>query len=134
MVTLGGRRGEKPPGDPNRGPDRRPREGQSRHGGARQVRQRVPRLRRGAGYLQCRHTKRRRPADPRIAPPHYFLAGAYGLKGELDRAAAELTEAERLTGSDRYSTIARVRANGDLNTPAVRDRFEGVFLAGLRKA
>ena len=75
-----------------------------------------------------------RRADPKIAPPHYFLAGAYGLKGELDRAAAELTEAERLTGSDRYSTIARVRANGDLNTPAVRDRFEGVFLAGLRKA
>jgi len=75
-----------------------------------------------------------RHADPRIAPPHYFLACAYGLKGELDRAAAELAEAERLTGSDRYSTIARVRANGDLNTPAVRDRFEGIFLAGLRKA
>jgi len=75
-----------------------------------------------------------RRADPRIAPPHYFLAGAYGLNGELDRAAAELAEAEKLTGSDRYSTIARVRANGDLNTPAVRDRFEGIFLAGLRKA
>jgi hypothetical protein len=52
----------------------------------------------------------------------------------VDRAAAELAEAQKLTGSDRYSTIARVRANGDLNTPAVRDRFEGVFLAGLRKA
>ena len=74
-----------------------------------------------------------RRADPRIAPPHYFLAGAYGLKGELDRAKAELAEAQKLTGSDRDSTIARVRANGDLYTPAVRDRFESTF-AGLRKA
>jgi adenylate cyclase len=75
-----------------------------------------------------------RRADPRFAPAHYFLAGAYGLKGELNRAAAELAEAQKLTGSDRYTTIARVRANGDLNTPALRDRFEGTFLVGLRKA
>jgi adenylate cyclase len=75
-----------------------------------------------------------RRADPRASPPHYFLAAAYGLKGELDRAAAELAEAHRMLGSDRYLTIARVRANGDLNTPALRNRFEGVFLAGLRKA
>ena len=75
-----------------------------------------------------------RSADPRSAPTHHFLAAAYGLKGELDRAAGELAEAQSLTGSDRYSTIARCRANGTLNTPAIRDRFEGIFLAGLRKA
>jgi TolB-like protein/class 3 adenylate cyclase/Tfp pilus assembly protein PilF len=75
-----------------------------------------------------------RSAYPRSAPPHHFLAAAYGLKGELDRAAGELAEAQSLTGSDRYSTIARCRANGILNTPAIRDRFEGIFLAGLRKA
>jgi hypothetical protein len=66
--------------------------------------------------------------------PRWFLACAYGLKGELDRAAAELAEAQRLTPSGRHSTIARVRANGNLNAPAIRDRFEGIFLVGLRKA
>jgi len=75
-----------------------------------------------------------RRANPKAAGPRWFLACAYGLKGELDRAAAELAEAQRLVGSDKYSTIARVRENGPLNTPALRDRFEGVFLVGLRKA
>ena len=75
-----------------------------------------------------------RRANPKYAGPRWYLACAYGLKGELDRAAAELAEAERLLGSDKYSTIARVRENGPLNTPALRDRFEGIFLAGLRKA
>ena len=75
-----------------------------------------------------------RRADPRYSGARWYLACAYGLKGELDRAAAELAEAQRLVGSDKYSTIARVRENGPLNTPALRDRFEGVLLAGLRKA
>jgi len=75
--------------------------------------------------------RRANPSDP---APRWFLASAYGLKGELDRAAAELAEAQRLTGSDRFSTIAHVRANGNLNAPGIRDRFEGIFLVGLRKA
>ena len=75
-----------------------------------------------------------RSADPLFYSGRYFLASAYGIKGELDRAAAELAEARRLNPTDRYSTIARVRANGDLNTPAVRAQFEMIFLAGLRKA
>jgi TolB-like protein/DNA-binding winged helix-turn-helix (wHTH) protein len=75
-----------------------------------------------------------RRTDPRTPQPHYFLASAYGLKGELGHAAAELAEAQRLLGSDRYSTITRTKANGDLNTPALRDRFEGIFLVGLREA
>jgi adenylate cyclase len=75
-----------------------------------------------------------RSADPLIHNARYFLASAYGAKSELDRAAAELAEARRLNPTDRYSTIARVRANGDLNTPAVRTQFETIFLAGLRKA
>ena len=75
-----------------------------------------------------------RSIDPLDASTHYRLASAYGIKGELDRAAAELAEARRLNPTDRYSTIARVRANGDLNTPAVSAQFETIFLAGLRKA
>ena len=75
-----------------------------------------------------------RRADSRNSAVPWTPASAYGLKGKLDRAAAELAEAQRLTPSGRYSTIARVRANGNLNAPAIRDRFEGIFLVGLRKA
>ena len=44
--------------------------------------------------------------------PHFraFLASAYALNGEIERAAAELAEARRLVGDDRYSSIARLRA------------------------
>ena len=42
------------------GADCRAREGQGRQGGAWRVRQRVPRLLRGAGHLLCRHPKGRR--------------------------------------------------------------------------
>jgi predicted Zn-dependent protease len=52
-----------------------------------------------------------RRVDPADAPLQYFLASAYGLKGERDRVAAELAEGHRLMGSDRCSSIARVRAN-----------------------
>jgi TolB-like protein/class 3 adenylate cyclase/Tfp pilus assembly protein PilF len=75
-----------------------------------------------------------RRSDSKFPGPPWFLASAYGLNGELDRATAELAEAQALTRSDKYSTIAHVRTNGTLNTPATRDRFEGIFLVGLRKA
>jgi TPR repeat protein len=73
-------------------------------------------------------------ANPAIAAPHYGLAVVYGNKGELARAAAELAEARKRDSTDRHTTIARGRANGDLNTPVLRTQFEGIFLAGLRKA
>jgi adenylate cyclase len=75
-----------------------------------------------------------RSAQPTAAPPHSFLAAAYGLKGELERARAELAEGLKLLGSDRYGTIARTRANGDLYTPALRDRWETTYFAGIRAA
>jgi len=67
------------------------------------------------------------------------LASAYGLNGDLDRAAAELAEARRLSGDDRYSSIARLEAAGYTGAgywgvPKIRALFETTFFAGLRKA
>jgi TolB-like protein/DNA-binding winged helix-turn-helix (wHTH) protein len=41
---------------------------------------------------------------------HIRLASAYALRGEPERAAAELAEARRLSGDERYSSIARLKA------------------------
>jgi adenylate cyclase len=77
-----------------------------------------------------------RDANPARLPPHSFLASAYGLKGETERAAAELAEARRLVGDDRFSSIARqrVRIVRNVESPAIRGLFETTFLVGLHKA
>jgi adenylate cyclase len=71
------------------------------------------------------------PAHPKI---HLYLAAAYALKGETARAAAELAEARRLVGDDRFSSIARLHAADYLGVPNVRALFEATYFAGLRKA
>jgi hypothetical protein len=68
---------------------------------------------------------------------HSLLAAALGVKGDAARAAAELAEyyeAAKGHADSRFATIALVRKNGDLNTPALHDRFEEFLIAGLRKA
>jgi tetratricopeptide (TPR) repeat protein len=75
-----------------------------------------------------------RSAQPKAFPTHWFLAAAHGFKGELEPARAKLAEALRLTGSDRYSSVAKSRANGELYTPALRDRWETVYFPGIRAA
>ena len=78
-----------------------------------------------------------RLANPPFPPPHALLAAAYGLKGDLARAKAELAEtlaSLKQRNSDRYGTIAKVRQNSDWNTPPLHDRFEQYFITGLRKA
>jgi tetratricopeptide (TPR) repeat protein len=63
------------------------------------------------------------------------LAAAYALRGETERAAAELAEAQRLSSDDRYSSIARGKVVvPHLGVPKVRELFERTHLAGLRKA
>ncbi|HEY1430910.1 MAG TPA: winged helix-turn-helix domain-containing tetratricopeptide repeat protein [Stellaceae bacterium] len=78
-----------------------------------------------------------RRANPRFAVAHSLLAAALGVKGDAVRAAAELAEyyeAAKGHADSRFATIALVRKNGDLNTPALHDRFEEFLIAGLRKA
>jgi tetratricopeptide (TPR) repeat protein len=63
-----------------------------------------------------------------------WLASAFGLKGETERAAAELGEARRLSGDGRYSSVTLLRADRHWGVPKIRALFETTFLAGLRKA
>ena len=55
--------------------------------------------------------------------PHWegCLAAAYGLKGRTERASAELAEA-RLLSDGRYSTIAHLKAAGQWQPAAVRNK------------
>jgi tetratricopeptide (TPR) repeat protein len=65
------------------------------------------------------------------------LASAYALRGETERAAAELAEAQRLDGGDVFSSIAHLKAfpgGGWLGVPKTRALFEATYFAGLRKA
>jgi adenylate cyclase len=75
-----------------------------------------------------------RSAIPAHPGPHALLASAYALKGESERAAAELAEARRLTRDDRYSSIARLQAAGYWGVPKIRALYEATYFAGLRKA
>ncbi len=71
------------------------------------------------------------PAHPEFRT---FLASAYALKGDAERAAGALAEGRRLVGDDRYSNIARFRTISFWGVPKVRDLAEITYFAGLRKA
>jgi adenylate cyclase len=74
-----------------------------------------------------------RNAIPAVPTVRSCLASAYALKGETERAAAELTETRRLAADARYSSIAHLRAQY-FEAPKVRALFEATYFAGLRKA
>ncbi|MBV8122280.1 MAG: hypothetical protein JO081_20345 [Alphaproteobacteria bacterium] len=73
----------------------------------------------------------------RAAPFHYSrLASAYALRGETERAAAELAEARRLDGGDLFSSIAELKAFPGpwVGVAKTRALFEATYFAGLHKA
>jgi adenylate cyclase len=51
-----------------------------------------------------------RTANPELYYVHAWLASAYALNGETERAATELATARGLSANDRYTSIARLRA------------------------
>ena len=75
-----------------------------------------------------------RTANEALPYVHGYLAAAYALKGETDRATAELAEARRLAGEGSWSSIARLRANTRYETPAILALAEAIFYEGMRKA
>jgi adenylate cyclase len=75
-----------------------------------------------------------RSAHPGLPFIRAELASAYGLKGDTKRAAVELAEARRLSADDRYTSIARLKASGQLWAPKIYALAEPTYFAGLRKA
>ena len=79
----------------------------------------------------CDRARNATPAHPQFRT---FLAAAHALKGDNDRATAELAEARGLVGDDRYSSIARLRAVESWGVPKIRGLVEATYFAGLRVA
>jgi adenylate cyclase len=79
-------------------------------------------------------SEKARSANPGHPSPHAYLASACALKGDTERAAAELAEARRRSGDDRFSSLSRLKAVGYFGVPKVQALHETTFFAGLRKA
>jgi len=77
--------------------------------------------------------ERARSTNPRHWNAHIYLAAAYALKGDTERATTELAEARTLRGEGSFTSIARLK-RGYWGVPQVREWYEATFFAGLRKA
>jgi len=77
--------------------------------------------------------ERARNANPRLAGPRAWLASAYALAGNSEGAATELVEARRLSGDNRYASIAGFKHAAGLGAK-LHALAEDTFFAGLRKA
>jgi hypothetical protein len=81
--------------------------------------------------IWCEKARDATPAHPQFRT---FLAAAHALKGDIDCAVAELSEARALVGDDRYSSIAHLRAVDSWGVPKIRVLVEATYFAGLRMA
>ena len=70
--------------------------------------------------------------NARLPFVHAYLAAAYALKGQSERAQAELAEAQKL--SKAYSSIANVEKSSWFDNPKIRALAEATYFPGLRKA
>jgi tetratricopeptide (TPR) repeat protein len=98
-------------------------------------------VRLGLLHLLLSHTdeaitwlKKARITAPALPFVYLFLASAHGLRGEIERAGAELVEVSRLRGPGHVSSIAELRATLREGPPQVNASFETTLFAGLRKA
>jgi TolB-like protein/Flp pilus assembly protein TadD len=80
--------------------------------------------------------KRARAANPAHPGIRIDLAAAYALEDKFQLAAAELVEARRLSGGNRFSSIAHLKAFPGAwgGVPKIRALLETTYFAGLRKA
>jgi len=75
-----------------------------------------------------------RITNPTLPGPHAWLASAFALQGDDQRAAASLAEARRLSPDQRYTSIERFEAIQFLGSEKTRAIFRETYLVGLRKA
>jgi tetratricopeptide (TPR) repeat protein len=78
--------------------------------------------------------ERARNHTPALSLIRSYLAAAYALNGETERAAVELAEARRLSNDDRFSSFARLATSRYWGVPSIRALFETTYLRGLRLA
>jgi adenylate cyclase len=73
-----------------------------------------------------------RSENARLPFVHAYLAAAYALKGQSERAHAELVEAQRINNA--YSSIAKVEKSSWFDNPKIRALAEATYFPALRKA
>ena len=70
--------------------------------------------------------------NARLPFVHAYLAAAYALKGQTERAQGELAEAQKL--SKAYSSLADVEKSTWFDNSKIRALAEATYFLGLRKA
>ena len=70
--------------------------------------------------------------NARLAFVHAYLAAAYALKGQNERAQTELAAAQRL--SKAYLSLANVEKSSWFDNPKIRALAEATYFPALRKA